>query len=629
MDIDHFELLAKCDDAYFNDGEMLLSDREYDQLKRRLFLSDPSNDYFVRIGSDVRGGKIKLPYAMGSLNQVYEGEVVDWVNKYTLDKETLVVTDKLDGVSCLLVYNNGKLSIAYSRGNGTEGADITRHIREIPSVPLNVPADYLVVRAEVIMKNSVFAANYAEAFKNPRNMVAGALNRKETDTSILKNLDIVSYEIVAGSIAGDLNIHTKPKKDMLCLLDNIGFLIVTGFYTSGASLSDSWLSKRLNIAREISDYELDGLVITVNDHASLNTQSTSSSLNPEHSIKYKVLSADAVVETFVKDVHWEVSKSGYLKPRVEILPVELFGTTVKFATGFNAAFIVNSGIGPGAKIAITKSGMVIPYIVSILQPVAPSMPPTTWGDWEYNETGVEAVLTDRDAEVIVFKQVLDFFETYKIDQLREASLSAVWNVLTDKTYDAAVSTICELTEIEWVKIIGANGSKIYDSLQARLQKSAPETFFGACKYMGVGFGVRKAKALLRDISDVNEVFTLTEAQIVDKEGFDTKTAQMVILGLPPSKRLMERLIASGSLNIIMSQTTSELTLVNLVMTGFRDAYLQSVVESMGGKVASGVSKKTTHVLTNDPNSGSSKLKKAAELGIKVMTPEDFKVEYGL
>lgn len=626
------DLLKVCDDAYFNDVSSPLTDRAYDILKRKAFSMDPSDEYFIKVGSDVRGGKIKLPYTMGSLNQVYEGEVSKWVEKYSLADRSIVVTDKLDGVSCMLVYNNGNLSIAYSRGNGFEGADISRHIRKIPSVPTQlVDVEYLVVRAEVILNEQTFEDKYSEKYENSRNMTSGAMNRKETDQNILNDLEVICYEIVAGTIDGETAIERLPKCDTLGILRKLGFKVVNSYITRGSTLSDKWLSSKLEDARSKSPYVLDGLVLTINDHANVNNQSSSSSINPEHSIKYKVLSADDVVETVVKEVHWEVSKSGYLKPRVEIYPVSLFGTTVKFATGFNAAFIRNNGVGKGARISITKSGMVIPFIVSVIESTTPDLPkPEDFGAWEYNETGIEAVLLDKESDAVVFKQVLDFFETFKIDLLKEATLQTIWDSLPSKKYDDAICDICDYTESEWVKYIGANGSKIYKSLVQRLQSATLETFLGASRYMGVGFGVRKGKALLSGTDNpLTTIWSISEAEIVAKDGFDTKTAQSVLNGLKPTKALLERLMAAGALNIIEEKKTMELNTLNVVMTGFRDAELQYQIESKGGKVSSGVSKKTTHLLALDPNSGSGKAEKAKELGVKVMTPEQFKFEFDL
>lgn len=637
------ELLETCDDAYFNEGDGPLSDRDYDTLKRKAFAIQPSHPYFVKIGSSVRGGKVKLPYPMGSLNQIYEGEVSGWVEKYSLHQQNIIVSDKLDGYSCLLIYNNGKFSIAFSRGDGLEGADISRHMKIIPSVPKTVAAEYLVVRAEVIMKEDKFQSKYLGQYKNTRNMMAGAMNAKETELSILQDIDVVAYEIVAGTIGTDTAIQNKSKLEILDLLRQLGFDVVSYMSALGSTLSDKFLSDALLDSQTRSPYVLDGLVATVDNHAKLALQSNSSSLNPEHSIKYKVLDESSILETFVKAVHWEVSKSGYLKPRVEILPVELFGTTVSFATGFNAKFIYDNKIGPGAKITITKSGMVIPLILSVISPMsgvnlkydeyfAKSLDAVAGKDnWEWNDSGVEVIVKDVDTnEKVIFKQVLDFFETYKIDLLKEATLEAVWKYLPATTYEDYICDICDLTESEWVKLVGKNGSRIYSSLLNRLGNSYPETFFGACKYMGTGFGVRKAKALLRDIYELEDVFTLTEAQIVDKEGFDTKTARMVLAGLPASKLLLDRLCDDLKiLDFVVEQKTSEMKDVTVVMTGFRDAELQATIESMGGKVASAVSKKTTHVLTLNPDSGSSKLKKAKELRVPVITPDWFKQEFGL
>lgn len=621
------QLLRECDDAYFNaEKESPLTDRDYDALKRRAFTLDPANSYFVQVGSDVRGGKIKLPYTMGSLNQVYEGEILDWVSKYELGQSDVTITDKLDGVSMMLVYNGGKLSIAYSRGNGVEGADITRHVKKMPTVPPAVDADYLVVRAEGIMPNKVFDKKYSETFKNARNMTAGAMNRKETDNKILADIDVVAYEIVAT----DSGVNIGTKEDMLEMLATFGFRVANRIVKNGNELSDDFLSGLFKERQRLSEYELDGLVITANKYSEVDKLSNSSSINPEHSVKYKVLDESAVVETFVTDVIWEVSKSGYLKPRVEIIPVELFGTTVKYATGFNAKYIKDNGIGRGSKVRITKAGMVIPYIVETVIKTDPKMPPESFGEWEFNDTGVEAVLKDKESESIVFKQVLDFFETYKIDLLKEANLLQVWNVLPSKIYDEAICDICDLTETEWVKLIGANGSRIYASIVNRLGNSAPETFYGAVRYMGVGFGVRKAKALLEGIQDIYvDVKNLTVDDVIAKDGFDTKTATMVIAGIPKTLELMDRLTGMGVLDFVVQQKTSELSSVNVVMTGFRDSELHSTIESMGGKVSSGVSKKTTHLLCLDPSSKSGKMQKARELGVKVMTPDEFKQEHGI
>lgn len=252
--------------------------------------------------------------------------------------------------------------------------------------------------------------------------------------------------------------------------------------------------------------------------------------------------------------------------------------------------------------------------------------------WTWNETLVEVVVP-QDHETVVFKQVLDFFETYKIDLLKEATLKTVWNTIADKSYDNAVFEIASLTAPEWKQVIGANGVKIYESMQTRMHGSGPEIFLGASKYMGIGFGVRKAKALLKGCDNtIPYLKSLTVDDIVDKEGFDTKTANMVIEGIPSTLALLERMIDGGLITLtstVKHTGNYDLEHLNVVMTGFRDSSLQDSIESRGGKVSSGVSKKTTHLLCMDVNSGSSKMQKAKDQGVVIMTPDEFKLEYGL
>lgn len=624
--MNNIKLLQQCDEAYFNGEESPLTDLEYDILKAKEWKNSPSDAYFVSIGSSERTGKIKLPYTMGSLNQIYENDAKRWVNTYSLENSNLIVSDKLDGTSIMIVYNNGTLSIAYSRGNGVEGADVTRHVHHIPSIPKSISTDYnyLVVRAECIMKNSTFNSKYSEESKNPRNMVAGMMNRKKSDIQSLNDIEIVCYEIV--DIRGIVSMPLT-KQQSLDILKSLGFSVVNHTSCVGRNLNDEYLSKLLLNSRTNSDYELDGLVVSVDDVSKLESMSSANTLNPEHSVKYKVLDESSIVDAYVVDVLWEISKSAYIKPRVEIVPVELNGTTVRYASGFNAKFIIDNGIGKGAKIRITKAGAVIPDIIGVVHGVTPTLPPESLGEWQLNETGVDAELVDKLDNRVIFKQVLDFFGTYKIDLLKEANLRTVWNALDVKDYDDAIVQICDLSRVEWYKIIGVNGERIYDSIQQRLGNSLPETFIGACAHMGIGFGVRKARSLLE--FPFSKIRSITMEDLDGIEGFADKTARQAINGIPLAMSLADTLISNGVLKFVESQKTSEMSAVNVVMTGFRDADLQSIVESKGGKVGSGVSKKTTHLLTYDTESNSGKAKKARDLGVPIITPEEFKIIHGI
>lgn len=629
---DIIELLIKADDAYFNTtAPDLMTDGEYDRLKKQAFTLDPSHEYFSRIGSSIRGGKIKLPYQMGSLDQVYEGEIQHWVSKYNLNKKQVIISDKLDGISCMVVYRNGELEIAYSRGNGVEGADITRHVKLIKNIPLKLQEDvYMVIRGELIMKTATFDANWHGKFKNPRGMVAGTMNRSDSIKEQISDIDFVAYEIVATNANPD-----QTKSNQLARLQNNGFQIVEHTIIQADLLNDDLLTKYLKRVRMVSLYELDGIVITAEEIKQVPGQRNSISLNPEHSCKYKINDESSFVTATVKQVIWEISKSGFLKPRVEIIPVDLFGTTVTYATGFNGKFIKDNQIGTGSTITITKSGTVIPYIVKVLTPAKITDLPdeTKFGKWGWNDSGVEIVLDDADNNPqVVFKQVLDFIEKFNVELLKESSLTKVFDAfkLWNRSYSEIVQIILDLKQKEWDQAVGANGVKSFMSLHRRMQNVEFATLLGASKFMGIGFGVRKAKMLLAGTNtDENTVWNLTVADIAAVDGFDVKTAESVVEGLKHSKKFIQDLLDTGYITLIKIVKTAELSNLNIVMTGFRDPELAAEVERRGGKVGSGVSKKTTHLLTFDANSNSGKAQKARELGVKVMTPDEFKDEFNL
>lgn len=621
----NIDFLKRADQAYL-EGNPIISDKDYDKIYLDLKTANPDHPYFRTVGADVRGGKVDLPYTMGSLDQIYDEDVDNWVKKYNLYDKNIVVTDKLDGISCMLIYKMGKLSEAYSRGNGTQGADITRHVRKVPGVPQTIPdIAYLAVRAEIIMANELFDKHFAEEFANPRAMIAGCSNRSDTYEEVFAKASVIAYEVVETS--GD---YPASKEDSIKLLQRLGFDTVKYSVVSGKDIGVSLLKNSLKLRLSISPYELDGLVLSIDKTDDMVSVKRSNDLNPEYSVKFKAIDPNSIVQTDVVAVHWEISKHGFYKPRVEITPVQLFGTVVTFATGFNARFIYENNIGPGAKIEITKSGSVIPYILSVIDPADKAALPDD--EWVWNDNEVEACVPNPESHSVVnFKRVLDFFETWEVDNLRESSLEKIFDVmgLHKKSFEECVTTIVDMIELEFVNCIGVNGAKIHQSLQRRLNSMKPEVFLGSWHYFGFGFGVRKAKSILSQIGGIDAFWSLTLPQVEALDGFNTKTASSVIKGIAKAKLFYDVWVEDGLLKFETVDKTTELNGVSVVLTGFRDSEFQEKLENMGAKVGSGVSKKTTHLICATMDSSSSKYKKAKELGVKICTLQEFKDEYNL
>jgi len=187
--------LQSASDAYYNGVDSPLSDAEYDAKENQLRKIDPANVFLTGIGADVRGDKVPLPFPMGSLDQVKEDETMKWVKAEGLEDEDMVLTSKEDGNSIQIVYGeDGKLQIAYSRGNGTVGQDMTRHVRRMKNVPQSV-SQKMAIAAEVIMADDVFDGLGLD-MKNARNYVAGQMNSSESNDTFYDNVDIVAFKIL-------------------------------------------------------------------------------------------------------------------------------------------------------------------------------------------------------------------------------------------------------------------------------------------------------------------------------------------------------------------------------------------------------------------------------------------------
>lgn len=612
--------LKECDDLYFNTEKTLITDPEYDILKRTAFRLNSNHPYFLQVGADVRGGKINLPYPMYGLDQVYENEIHTWVSKHALSDNDVVLSDKLDGQSALLIFadkdgdGHAEFIMAYSRGNTLQGADITRNAKHLNFPKVIKDCTLFVCRGELIMKNDLFNKKYLGKYSTARAMVAGCMNRKETDQNILKDFDLVAYSVleIASSTIASKNLK---KMQALTLLKNYGFNIPFIQIMKGSTLTDSLLSDSIKNSTKSSQYELDGVVITDD--------------KTNQSIKYKILDSNFIVVSRCKDVHYDISKWGARKPVVEIEPVKLFGTIVTFATGFNAKYIVDHCIGPGSLVRITKSGNVIPFILGVDSPSAAGIPKLPDGDNEWNDTGVDLIIKDAENHPMVkFKQILDFVETLDVDLLKEATLKLLFDKfkLWNESYENIISIIFEMLEVEWLQVVGANGKKIFDSLQRRLNNMKLEVFLGSLKYCGFGFGVRKAKQLLSQI-DAATVWTLSEKDIIDLDGFDEKLAIRICKGLKLSKKLLDD--NSHFITFSKNIKTNELENIAVVFTGFRDGILEEKIEKMGGKVQTGVSKKTTYLISVDGDTNSGKGKKAKELKVPVLTIDEFKSKFNL
>ena len=615
-------VLTDASDLYHNDGESYLSDAEYDGLEQQLRSLNPKHPFLSTVGSEVRGGKINLPVPLGSLDQVYEGDTQKWIKANKWEDMWFVVSDKEDGTSGLLCYGAQKtLNIAYSRGNGQQGADITRHISKIKTTPQRAPVPCMV-RTEVIMEDAEFdrqkAAAEAEGgrvYKNARNYVAGRMNASNSPQIFYDTVRVIGTSVIEPKMG---------KREQLEFMSNMGFEVPHYIVVQGRDLTDEFLTAHLTERRAKTRTAIDGLVIDLDDptiRASL--RRNSSSINPMYSRKFKIGGDDNVAITEVVRVHWNPSKDGYLKPRVEVQPVDLVGVTITYATGFNAKFIATSGIGPGAKIQITRSGDVIPFIQTVIEPVEAQLPSEAeFGELAWTPGDVDLYMKDpsqnRQVQIELIRTTFDN-SGLDVPHLREGSI--------EKLYDAGLTTSAAIINADKATLQAAagesGGAKIYDGLRAKLNGVQLGILAGSSNCMGRGIGRRKmtklVEALGSEIVLVDHCGPEMVKRISALEGFGPNIATTIVDNLPAFRAWLASIEGQYTIAAPKEKVVGgDLDEVVVVFTGIRDKELEAKIEARGGTIGGSVNGKTTHLVAKDPSGGSSKLKKAADMGVKVI-----------
>ena len=309
------------------------------------------------------------------------------------------------------------------------------------------------------------------------------------------------------------------------------------------------------------------------------------------------------------------------------------GVTMKNATGFNAKYIVDNVIGPGAIIKITRSGDVIPHILETVKPAKePSLPNASYS---WNSTGVDIILDNMDEDSDVgLKRMINFFTKMEVGNLKEGMLLKFVNS------NCELNNIKEILEADVEKFKCVEGvkdkmaQKIYDNIRSALINPKPEVVMAASNIFGNGFGTRRIKPIIEKIDIMDESISKKDMieEIMNIEGFQVKTATKFVENLDKFRKFIKE---HHMIPFDLGFGINKMDYVNedmvdlklngeiIVMTGFRDKNLSAMIKDLGGEVGDNINKKTTIVLAKDISSGSGKIAKAQKLGIKVMTPEEF------
>lgn len=584
--------LKEWDSLYYEEGTPVVSDAEYDTFKEKAREKYPTHSYFKNIGAEVKGRKVKLPFTLGSLNKTKpDGSFEKWNEKFPGNK---IITPKLDGVSILVNFKDGKVQKAYTRGNGEYGRDITGKARLFcPGVDYN---EALWVRGECLLTGT----DHEElGFKTRRNGVAGLLNN---DVHIhCDKIKVIFYELVEGPS----EIETEYErlsflKKILPRENMISFAL-------NKEIAEYELENVLELNKKDSPYDIDGLVITLDNSEREDTK------YPEHKVAFKV--SEPAIEAIVKNVEWCTGRTGRIVPLVHIHPVKIQGVEVSKATGHNWKYICDTLIGTGARISLQRSGDVIPYIVGVKQhayvDLAKPDCPSCGCEPTITKTGVDLVCLNPECPAQKLARTEYFFLTLGAENISEKTFKSL-----------GISSIQEALEItrDFIRNKPGFGNKRAEQIIQEIEKcltTRPDKLLASFGIPGIG--VEMARTVLKHF-DFDEIWTLKAEDFIKVPGFGEILAKNLEKGLEKYKEIYEYLLNKG-LTFEVKQNTLRGKMFCLTGNGpLKRNELQKIIESKGGFVK-GMSKKIDYLVCGNLETTSSKAQKARGYGIPLITYE--------
>lgn len=585
---------------HYRKGEAIISDEQYDILIEELKLLDPSNDILLEIGINIDDSrKTKLPIIMASMNKIKDfDEFLKWVRLKNIPNDIeMVLTPKYDGISLCVEESKDK---AWSRGDGILGQSSDEHLTLVNRTRIS-NEDKLYSYGELIMSRQIFSDIYSEEYSNPRNLVAGQINHK-TPNIILEHCDYISYGMVSDTIKFDtkseeLDFLNKSQKNkvpyqVIRVKDITNDILY--------SLFEKWNK----------EYEIDGVIIEINSMGLRNSMGRETSTNnPAWARAFKG-EFEEVKETVVTGITWQISKNGLLKPVIQVEPVELDGAIVSNVTGNNARFMRDMGIGIDTCLGIKRSGMVIPKIVSIKNATGFNMPIIEGVDIGWNENNVELMTLSVTTEQRI-KQMISFFNILEVDELGPGIISEFYNAGFDTTKKILQMTKDDMLTIDRFGERKANN--VINAINKRREVSLSKLQHASGMFINLG---SKKLVLLEDLYNTNISKEELKKEIITRDGFSEISANSYLDSIDEYREFEKSL--EGLITVKLTErkesVSNDLEGMVFVFTGVRDKEINEIIESRGGKMSSGVSKNSTHLITKEKGSGSSKEKKAIELG---------------
>ena len=636
------ELVKKLNEAakaYYQEDREIMSNREYDALYDQLEQMEAETGIVLADSPTVNVGyeavdalpKETHESPMLSLDKTKERETL----RAFIGTNPTLLSWKMDGLTIVLTYENGELQKAVTRGNGIVGEVITNNARTFKNIPLKIAYQgRLVLRGEAIITYSDFERinetieDVDAKYKNPRNLCSGSVRQLNNQITAERNVRFYAFALVS---AQDVDMHNSRAYQMEWLKSQ-GFEVVEYRMVTGESLDEAM--DYFSHAIENNDFPSDGLVALYDDIAYGDSLGSTAKF-PRNAFAFKW--ADEIRETTLREIEWSPSRTGLINPIAVFDPVELEGTTVSRASVHNVSIVKELQLGIGDTIQVYKANMIIPQIAENLTRSSnleiPHICPVC---------GEEArVIQENEVESLycmnpdcVAKKIKAFTlfvsrDAMNIDGLSEATLEK----FIAKGFIHDFGDIFEIAKHrEEIVTMEGFGEKSYDNLIASIDKAKETTLAKVIYSLGISnIGLSNARVICRHFDDdLDKIRSADEEEISAIDGIGPVIAKSLTkyFSNPENNQKVDHLLKYLHINKEEISDEQIFAGMNFVITGSLEHFsnrgeAKNLIESLGGKVTGSVTGKTNYLINNDVTSKSSKNKKARELGIPILSEEDF------
>lgn len=637
---DLVDILNRARRAYEQEDKEIMSNYEYDRLYDELLelekelnttlAASPTVNVGYEVLSELPKERHERP--MLSLDKTKDTDRL----KEFLGGQKAMISWKLDGLTVVLTYREGTLAKAVTRGNGEVGEVITNNARVFQNLPLHIPYQgELVLRGEAVISYRDFEKINEEIgdadakYKNPRNLCSGSVRQLNNEITAKRNVRFYAFTLVS---AADVEFYNSRLYQMQWLKEQ-GFDVVEHHPVTRETVEDevAWFAGQI----EKNEVPSDGLVLVYDDIAYGQSLGTTAKF-PRDSFAFKW--ADEIRETTLLEIEWSPSRTGLINPVAIFEPVELEGTTVSRASVHNISIMEELELGIGDQITVYKANMIIPQIAENL---------TRSGVRDIPKTcpvcgGATRISMDNETKTLYCtnpkcqaKHVKSFTLFVSRDAMNIEGLSEA--TLEKFIINGYIKDLTDLFHLdryeEEIKNMEGFGEKSYVNLQNSIEKARTTTLPRLVYSLGIpNIGIANAKVICRELgNDPQRVLNATAEELAEISGVGEVIAKAYVDYFADSEHrdVFERLLKEVEISKEEQSADSEkFAGVNFVITGSMEhfanrAEVKEEIEKRGGKVTGSVTSKTNYLINNDVNSTSSKNKKARELGIPIISEEEF------